>query len=407
MSRPDRSDHYFPRGRKYPVDPTRSPGPFAYPGTHAAPEHHGSARGEFHTGQYEIVYDEAMTTCGQPCVFKDRVKQISAQEGAALTFMPKFDEGEGSSCHIHLSLRGTDSSAVLADEAADDGLGGVRLPDAARGGGFGPAGLTERVAALGGQPCAGPRSGADGKSRRCRPPGVVHDRGHERRSDPCTARRRPGDGPYRFPLLPRRPAGHQGGRRGRRRRGGGRPGPAAAPRRVPAGHPDAQAGRARGHPAARRARRRRPAARRRGHHLRPRRVRVRRAARRRVRLPAQGRGPHAAGRGGAGGGRRRRADLPLGHRPAAAQPRQPQPTATPAAGPRPAAAVPPSRSPTASSTSYSRSRSAAPTRRSPPSCIVSLSTVKTHLGSVQLKLGARNRVEIAAWAWESGHAGRG
>ncbi|WP_308250236.1 response regulator transcription factor [Sphaerisporangium fuscum] len=33
---------------------------------------------------------------------------------------------------------------------------------------------------------------------------------------------------------------------------------------------------------------------------------------------------------------------------------------------------------------------------------VSLSTVKTHLGSIQMKLGARNRVEIAAWAWESG-----
>jgi DNA-binding NarL/FixJ family response regulator len=33
---------------------------------------------------------------------------------------------------------------------------------------------------------------------------------------------------------------------------------------------------------------------------------------------------------------------------------------------------------------------------------VSLSTVKTHLGSVQRKLTARNRVEIAAWAWENG-----
>lgn len=33
---------------------------------------------------------------------------------------------------------------------------------------------------------------------------------------------------------------------------------------------------------------------------------------------------------------------------------------------------------------------------------VSLSTVKTHLASIQAKLGARNRVEIAAWAWESG-----
>ncbi|GEC02924.1 DNA-binding response regulator [Streptomyces spinoverrucosus] len=35
---------------------------------------------------------------------------------------------------------------------------------------------------------------------------------------------------------------------------------------------------------------------------------------------------------------------------------------------------------------------------------VSLSTVKTHLSSVQLKLAARNRVEIAAWAWQNGYA---
>lgn len=33
---------------------------------------------------------------------------------------------------------------------------------------------------------------------------------------------------------------------------------------------------------------------------------------------------------------------------------------------------------------------------------LSLSTVKTHLASVQSKIGARNRVEIAAWAWRTG-----
>jgi DNA-binding NarL/FixJ family response regulator len=33
---------------------------------------------------------------------------------------------------------------------------------------------------------------------------------------------------------------------------------------------------------------------------------------------------------------------------------------------------------------------------------ISLSTVKTHLGSIQSKLGARNRVEVAAWAWQTG-----
>jgi DNA-binding NarL/FixJ family response regulator len=33
---------------------------------------------------------------------------------------------------------------------------------------------------------------------------------------------------------------------------------------------------------------------------------------------------------------------------------------------------------------------------------ISLSTVKSHLTLIQQKLGARNRVEVAAWAWEGG-----
>ncbi|GGO91799.1 glutamine synthetase family protein [Wenjunlia tyrosinilytica] len=83
-----------------------------------------TARGECHAGQYEIVfrYDEAMATCDNHVVFKNGAKQIAAQECAALTFMPKYDEGEGNSCHIHLSLRGTDGSAVLADPSAEDGM---------------------------------------------------------------------------------------------------------------------------------------------------------------------------------------------------------------------------------------------------------------------------------------------
>jgi len=32
---------------------------------------------------------------------------------------------------------------------------------------------------------------------------------------------------------------------------------------------------------------------------------------------------------------------------------------------------------------------------------ISLSTVKSHVASIQAKLGLRNRVEVAAWAWES------
>jgi glutamine synthetase len=83
-----------------------------------------TARAECHAGQYEIVfrYAEAMATCDNHVLFKNGAKQIAAQEGVALTFMPKFDEGEGNSCHIHLSLRGTDDTPVLADEAAEDGM---------------------------------------------------------------------------------------------------------------------------------------------------------------------------------------------------------------------------------------------------------------------------------------------
>ncbi|MBB4686808.1 response regulator [Amycolatopsis jiangsuensis] len=34
--------------------------------------------------------------------------------------------------------------------------------------------------------------------------------------------------------------------------------------------------------------------------------------------------------------------------------------------------------------------------------VISLSTVKTHLASIQRKTSARNRTEIAVWAWETG-----
>jgi DNA-binding NarL/FixJ family response regulator len=34
---------------------------------------------------------------------------------------------------------------------------------------------------------------------------------------------------------------------------------------------------------------------------------------------------------------------------------------------------------------------------------ISAGTVKTHVANIQRKLGARNRVGIAVWAWNSGH----
>lgn len=65
-------------------------------------------------------------------------------------------------------------------------------------------------------------------------------------------------------------------------------------------------------------------------------------------------------------------------------------------------APPPSRSPTANGTSSARWPGAGPTPRSCGALYLSLSTVKSHLANVQIKLDARNRVEVAFWAWQSG-----
>ena len=77
-----------------------------------------SAKGECNPGQQEIAfrYDEALKTCDNHSIYKTGAKEIAAQEGRSLTFMAKFNEREGNSCHIHVSLRGLDGSAVLAGD---------------------------------------------------------------------------------------------------------------------------------------------------------------------------------------------------------------------------------------------------------------------------------------------------
>ncbi|WP_405055858.1 glutamine synthetase family protein [Kribbella sp. NBC_01505] len=77
-----------------------------------------SAKGECNFGQHEIVfrYDDALTTCDNHSIYKTGAKEISAQHGKSLTFMAKYDEREGNSCHIHVSFRSTDGDAVLAGD---------------------------------------------------------------------------------------------------------------------------------------------------------------------------------------------------------------------------------------------------------------------------------------------------
>ena len=83
-----------------------------------------SAKGECNPGQQEIVfrYDEAVVACDHHTVYKTGAKEIAAQAGYALTFMAKFDEREGNSCHVHASVRGLDGTTVMADADAPDGM---------------------------------------------------------------------------------------------------------------------------------------------------------------------------------------------------------------------------------------------------------------------------------------------
>jgi glutamine synthetase len=82
-----------------------------------------SAKGECNPGQHEIAfrYDEALVTCDQHAIYKTGAKEIASQEGVSLTFMAKYNEREGNSCHIHLSLADADGTNVMAGSAEDPG----------------------------------------------------------------------------------------------------------------------------------------------------------------------------------------------------------------------------------------------------------------------------------------------
>ncbi len=81
-------------------------------------------KGECNRGQQEIAfrYDRAIATCDNHTIFKNGAKEIAEKHGKSLTFMAKFDEREGNSCHIHISLRGSDGSMVFADQDAEEGM---------------------------------------------------------------------------------------------------------------------------------------------------------------------------------------------------------------------------------------------------------------------------------------------
>ena len=76
------------------------------------------AKGECNPGQHEIgfLYTDAITTADNHVVYKNAAKEIAAQQGRSITFMAKYNQREGSSCHIHLSLRGEDGSLLFWED---------------------------------------------------------------------------------------------------------------------------------------------------------------------------------------------------------------------------------------------------------------------------------------------------
>jgi glutamine synthetase len=77
------------------------------------------SKGECNFGQHEMnfKYADALTTADQHVVYKNGAKEMAAAAGQSITFMAKVDQREGSSCHVHLSLRELEGGApVFADQ---------------------------------------------------------------------------------------------------------------------------------------------------------------------------------------------------------------------------------------------------------------------------------------------------
>ena len=81
-------------------------------------------KGECNLGQQEIafLYDRVLRTCDNHSIYKSGAKMIADEFGKSITFMAKYDQREGNSCHIHMSLRGTDGSLVFADDSDPMGM---------------------------------------------------------------------------------------------------------------------------------------------------------------------------------------------------------------------------------------------------------------------------------------------
>ena len=79
------------------------------------------SKGECNFGQHEVnfSYADALAMADDHTIYRNGAKEIAYQHGHALTFMPKYDEREGNSCHIHISL--WDAERSLFPDASGHG----------------------------------------------------------------------------------------------------------------------------------------------------------------------------------------------------------------------------------------------------------------------------------------------
>jgi glutamine synthetase len=79
-----------------------------------------NSKGECNFGQHEINFrfSDALSTADDHVIYKTGAKEIAAQEGKSITFIAKFNEHEGNSCHIHCSLQTDKGDSVFAADRA-------------------------------------------------------------------------------------------------------------------------------------------------------------------------------------------------------------------------------------------------------------------------------------------------
>jgi glutamine synthetase len=82
-----------------------------------------TTKGEWGWGQHELnmLYDDPVPMADNHVIFKQGAKEMAAQHGKCITFMPKYTSKDaGSSCHIHMSLW-KNGKNIFWDETRNEG----------------------------------------------------------------------------------------------------------------------------------------------------------------------------------------------------------------------------------------------------------------------------------------------